>query len=124
MSDRTPARRLARGGTRNCLRTSCHDEHHTYIRARSAPASAEPPADLLRETFVEGAVVSLLRRSTNALVKALCILAHENAPLLRLDPVEDDPGGLRRRRRRILEEAAGALGEGRLDVLVRHLVGI
>src|SRR3954469_6991456 len=84
----------------------------------------QPPADLRGKTFKELAIVGALRRLPDALVEPARIIADEDPPLLRPDAVENDLRRLCRRGRRLLEEAPRALSGERLDIFIRHRVGV
>src|SRR6516225_3300467 len=58
--------------------------------SRVAPRPLKPPAAPLADRLVDLAALGRLRRGAPSLVEKLGVLADENAPPPRLDPIEDD----------------------------------
>src|ERR1700687_5010215 len=90
------------------------------LTARNDNALPEPPANLLSKTLVELRLIGPFRHLPHALVEPMGVVTDQNAPVLRLDAIEDDPGRSGGRGRRILAKAAGAFGRYPLNILIRH----
>ena len=80
--------------------------------------AAQAPADFGGDTLEEFGLVGLFGGRANHRVELVGVVADEDAPLVRLDAIEDDGCGGGGGGRGFLEEAAGAFGHEVADVVV------
>src|SRR5215467_196604 len=96
-------------------RRSCRRQSSTAIEA-----SRDAPAGLGGEFFEKVEVVRTFRRLTNQFIDLVRVVADEDAPLVGLDPIENDRRSFGGTRGRILAKAALALGYDFPNVVIRQ----
>src|SRR5215510_3864576 len=110
--------RRRRPETRSMARSFCDSKGNERRGSAVASVGAKLPADLPGQGLEEVDIVGPFRRLAHQPVDLLGVLAHQDAPSLGLDSVEDDLCGLGRRGRRILQEASRPFMGALADILV------